>query len=80
MKKSNRKIVERNMSMSSIVKIEISISYTNTLVGADKHINISKLQWSCVGIKIQLQIYTCRLVKVLQNWGIFLFHDNVSSS
>ena len=27
------------------------------LVGTDKHINFSKLQWSCFGIKIQLHIY-----------------------
>jgi hypothetical protein len=27
------------------------------LVGADKNVNVSKLQWCCVGIKIQLHIY-----------------------
>jgi hypothetical protein len=30
------------------------------LVGADRNINVSRLQWCCVGIKIQLHIYVSR--------------------
>jgi hypothetical protein len=34
-------------------------------VGADTNINVSKLQWWCVGIKIQLHIYI--YIKMIKN-------------
>jgi hypothetical protein len=33
------------------------------LVGADQNINVSKLQWCCLGIKIQLHIYIQKVYK-----------------
>jgi hypothetical protein len=51
-----------------MVKTEICISYTNTACGGRTKINVSKLQWCCVGIKIQLHI-------LLQKWLKQMFDE-----